>query len=215
MSPPNAIMGLHENGPARRTPPGPRPTGGSPVDSEHRTCQNCGTLLEWRPGEPRRDFERRMFCNRDCWSKGKRKQWRKRFWAKVDQRGPDECWPWTGCLHQGYGEFLVADRRTRRAHIIMAQEFHGEGGPGLEVRHLCGNRACVNPNHLKWGTRQENMHDMVLHGTSVAKLRPRDVRIIRWRLGKGHSHAAIARDYGLAAATIDDLAAGRTWGWVE
>ncbi len=39
-----------------------------------------------------------------------------RFWAKVDKNGPvsahapslGQCWLWTGCVLNGYGQFVVA-----------------------------------------------------------------------------------------------------------
>ena len=185
------------------------------MDKEHRTCENCGTLLEWKPGEPRRDFLVRKYCNRTCWSEGKRKNWRPRFWAKVEQAGPDDCWLWTGALYEGYGQFLTHSKRSRRAHIIVAEEFHGQGEEGQEVRHLCGVRHCVNPAHLRWGTRQENMRDMVLHGTSRAKLTVEDVRSIRREIAAGEKMVSIARKFGVSDATIYDLKYGRTWGWVN
>ena len=37
---------------------------------------------------------------------------RERFWAKVDRRGPDECWIWTGSLSAGrYGGFSSGPSR--------------------------------------------------------------------------------------------------------
>ena len=33
-----------------------------------------------------------------------------RFWSKVDNRGPDDCWFWmAGCGDSGYGQFCIKD----------------------------------------------------------------------------------------------------------
>lgn len=40
-----------------------------------------------------------------------------RFWSKVDQRGPDECWEWTVARNKargGYGVFTVKRHDGRR-----------------------------------------------------------------------------------------------------
>jgi hypothetical protein len=72
-----------------------------------------------------------------------------RFWAKVDRRGPDECWPWTGNLcRDGYG-FFSAHNISRKAHrwsfVVSGQEIP----PTFVVDHVCRNRVCVNPAHLR------------------------------------------------------------------
>ena len=36
---------------------------------------------------------------------------------------------------------------------------------GMVTRHLCGNRLCINPNHLEIGTYKQNTADMIEHGT--------------------------------------------------
>lgn len=179
-----------------------------------RRCENCGAPLEWKPGEPRRDFLRRIYCNRTCWSQGKRRDWRRRFWRNVDRGQPNECWLWRGPTHDGYGMFFK-DGRSCRAHIVMAETVHGSRPEGQEVRHLCAVRACVNPAHLKWGTRQENVMDMIHHsGHHNAKLTQENVREIRRRLGI-ETHQVIADEFGVSKATIDDVAAGRTWRWLN
>jgi hypothetical protein len=85
---------------------------------------------------------------------------KRRFAAKVQQKGADECWPWLGCKVHGYGQVQIGGRR-RRAHQV-ALELAGVQRPSSQhfACHLCDNPGCVNPAHIWWGTHQENMRDM-------------------------------------------------------
>jgi hypothetical protein len=80
-----------------------------------------------------------------------------RFWAKVDRRGPDECWPWTAGLNGGgYGNFKIATGLYGYAHRIAYELKVGPIPAGLTLDHLCRNRACANPDHLEPVTVGEN-----------------------------------------------------------
>jgi hypothetical protein len=89
-----------------------------------------------------------------------------RFWAKVDKRGPDECWPWMASFNtKGYGRFCVYDRHITRAHRVAWALHHGEPVlPGTFICHSCDNRACCNPAHLWRGDNAANMLDMAQKG---------------------------------------------------
>jgi len=89
---------------------------------------------------------------------------RERFWAKVDVRGPDECWPWKASLHTaGYGQIRVGGRagRMRPAHQVAYLLTHGPIPEGKHVLHTCDNRPCTNGRHLYTGTHAQNMRDAV------------------------------------------------------
>jgi hypothetical protein len=68
-----------------------------------------------------------------------------------------ECLVWTGARSTaGYGQKRV-NGKLEYVHRLAAQERFGPIPEGMQVDHLCRNRACYNPYHLEIVTCQENV----------------------------------------------------------
>ena len=95
---------------------------------------------------------------------------------------------------------------------------------GLEIRHKCDNRACVNPEHLEPGTHSDNMRDMMQRGrgrqpkgegNAKAVLTDSGVRAIRQLLAGGTSHRRIAATFGVDRSQISRISTRKIWSHVQ
>lgn len=142
-----------------------------------------------------------------------------RFWAKVDKRGPEECWPWTaGKTKAGYGVFHPRKPLTVGAHRYMLEIKLGRSiGPKLYACHRCDNPICVNPEHLYEGTHQDNVNDAVRRDRhkrgerGSMKLTEDDVLNIRNSVAKGAKSRDMAARYGVAESLISGIVRGKRW----
>ncbi len=79
------------------------------------------------------------------------------FWSKVEKT--PTCWIWKAGRFQGrdYGQFHIPRWGPILAHRFAYEHTKGKIPDGLVLHHICYNRRCVNPNHLKPVTQRENV----------------------------------------------------------
>ena len=86
-----------------------------------------------------------------------------RFWKKVDKT--ETCWNWIGSkCNVGYGQFTKNSKHILAHRYSFELHNHRAIQDRMFILHSCDNPSCVNPEHLREGTAQENTDDMMIKG---------------------------------------------------
>jgi len=128
-----------------------------------------------------------------------------------------DCLIWPHRVGPGYSrmpkalesEFGFSSRKPIHQQIC---ERHPGWFPGCESRHTCGNRACVNENHIVPGTKEDNMQDCVIHRThNKVRLLPDQAIAI---FNSKESNRELSVEFKISIEQVKDIRAGRSWGWL-
>lgn len=126
-----------------------------------------------------------------------------------------ECMEWQGPATNGYGRVQIAGKPVGVHREVLRL---ATGVEPLVCMHTCDNPLCINPDHLRAGTPQENTGDMVAKRRHAfgekhpnRKLSPSDVLEIRAALDAGMSKSKLAKKYAVSRATIYAIQWSRTW----
>lgn len=129
----------------------------------------------------------------------------------------DDCLIWPFARGPKGRGAVCHNSRILGAHREVCRLVHGEPtSVDLEAAHSCGNGhlGCVNPNHLRWATKMENVQDMIAHGRAGGAHKRRSpvvaetVRMIR---SDPRPTRTLARELGIGATTIWDIRHRKTW----
>jgi len=138
---------------------------------------------------------------------------------------PSGCWTRSSGIPQNFYPCLWISGRVAHGHRVALELYTGANLSGLEACHRCDNKWCINPTHLFWGARSENMRDCASKGRSkipyakgsasgMAKLSEESAAAIRASYGPSCSTYKLARDYGVTRRTIANILQRKTWNHV-
>ena len=144
-----------------------------------------------------------------------------RFSSKVGPVNLNGCMEWVGVRGgAGYGYFALNGHIKIGAHVAAYILHVGPVHVGMEIGHTCGNKLCVNPNHLILCSRSENMAELVLSGrpTPLGKTGPENVSAKLTYEAVQHirdhtttSPKVLADRFGVTPKSIRNVWRGVTW----
>ena len=108
------------------------------------------------------------------YERGFQHKWVHELLAELRKSGdPGHCIEWPFKINvNGYG-VLELDRPNQAHRVVLAMWQDVEPPKGMDCCHarlpVCRNRACVNPFHLRWDTRKNNMADAKADREFLAK----------------------------------------------
>ena len=134
-----------------------------------------------------------------------------RFDDKVVRIPESGCHIWIANTHLGYGLFKF-EGKTRKAHRVAWALKNGPIPDGLQVRHKCDIRCCVNPDHMELGTQQDNEDDKVSRLRQARKLSPEEVLAIR---ADPRATRVVGKEYGISSMSVSDIKRRKYWKHLE
>jgi hypothetical protein len=83
------------------------------------------------------------------------------FLKRIEKNEETGCWDWVGRISiSGKGSrrgiMGTSDHRNMYAHRVAYEHYVGPIAEGNHIHHTCGNKLCVNPDHLRSVTIQEH-----------------------------------------------------------
>jgi hypothetical protein len=137
------------------------------------------------------------------------------------------CWIWTAATKEhGYGVIGRSTRKkgTIKAHRLSFLMHKGKIPRGKIVMHECNNPSCVNPDHLKAGTRKENAQYMVecnrhkipdnrgekAKWSKLTEDAAREIIAAYETKTKG-TGTALAKKFNVSRSAIYEIWAGKNW----
>lgn len=159
-----------------------------------------------------------------------------RFWNKVDIKDNiNECWNWIagifitgyGVFHLGYKDETKKTTVTIRSNRMTYMLTKGDIPLDTEVQHLCNNRKCCNPYHLKLGNKSENMQYMVECDRYIGSRSLTDEQVVE--IHKEYNKQCklhpefrqwqvidpIAKTFGIARSTVNAIINRRSYKFIK
>lgn len=185
-------------------------------------CGKSWANLENADGET---SSKRKIKAREFRKNAKEREWTEDMWTEAKKRVIERsemqsennefmnspCRLWKSTMSSGGYGVITIYGRSIPAHVLscsIKNMFHRPDE--LVTRHLCGNKLCVNEEHLEFGTQSENAIDVFIHG-KILKFTPEQILDIRDSYEKDGDHIKISKLYDVNPQYIKSIVEREIW----
>src|SRR6185437_3955949 len=138
-----------------------------------------------------------------------------KYSENVNEFTGSKCLEWQDALKKGVDRPIITIHRKQQFAYNFACEYREKRvkPEDSEARHLCGNKICCEPSHLKFGTKKENGEDIVVHAKSRSfKYTKEQILDIREKYETGQmKQVDLAREYGTNKVYISNIVRKKVW----
>jgi len=147
---------------------------------------------------------------------------------RMTEPGENGCLNWAGsCTKQGYPMFYTENDGCIFAHRAIYEDKFGRIRGDMRIIKACGNKKCVNLNHLQLGDCRDVFHNEQKHGrnwvhkrygeeNNSAKLKVEQVLLIREIYASGQTRMKdIAKQFNVSQALISLIIRRKRWPMVN
>jgi hypothetical protein len=130
------------------------------------------------------------------------------------------CIIWTGFHNRHlYPSVFHKGKSIRLSHYFLEKKLGRKIKDGFWALHSCDNRACINPDHIYEGTREDNTRDAIKFGTFkkekfCPKLNANLVIKIKQDLINNKVHD-VAKKYSLSISYVYYIKQGKSWSHIQ
>ena len=115
---------------------------------------------------------------------------------------------------RGYPIITRDKERQKLGKYLYEKEF-GKVEKKLDMCHKCDNPKCVNIEHIYFGTRKENVRDMMVRNRNQKGEMKMNSKLKEWQIQEimksNKNLHELGKMYKVAPATIRDVKKGKTW----
>jgi hypothetical protein len=144
-------------------------------------------------------------------------------------RDEEGCWVWAGCTVNGYPQATINGKGGQLVKRWVWIEGMGKAVPKKgKIVNTCGNRLCLNPEHLrcasatevlrrayKSGARNTTLEYMqrvtMLQKQGRTKLSFEAAQAYRQRASEGEHYAALAKEANVCRSQMRKVVTGKAW----